>query len=794
MELYINDILVDLDQRVPFPLTFNISDIKDLTARKGNNSKTISLPGTKNNYQLMLDVFSLTSTDSVNGYETSVINYDPSIKATARYYHNGLLEFNGVCQLTECRYLNGTWTFDVILISETIDYMSRLAKIKVNELGWSEYTHQLIAANQQDSWNGDIIVNGSPSTNKSGANWLGFGYYYGLIDYGFERPNPDIFGVEHIPPQFFVREILDKAFTYAGISWSSDFFDTQRFKRLLLAYPGGPFPTISSVDAANDSVYAAENNNAGGFLIDNTQSAVLNPSEPGEPSGSAYFNIQTFDDVDATPSSDPLGQAISTAPLNIEFATDGTYNIHYYGDHTVNFNFIVPGGLPYVVYGAYELRLMIYKNGSLISNDPIYNGSLDGLTANTSINFSFDYTRTLNVLINDTMSFRLALSYEAQISSAQLGVYASINAQVQSTGSNIDTEKQSQTLTAGSTINPGAFLPDIDCATFFKGIVNMFNLYVKPSVEDLTVMEIEPLSDFYNGSDEAIDWTYLLDDSKEMKVTPTINFASKSYLFKFKDDDDYYNKRYFEDEFKQYGSHEINSQNQFATDSTTYELPFSQKALVNIPLNDVDYTDIIVPRSFQINFNEDSSSQIVPKKGAPFIVYLGDMHTADWNLRDETSVSIPLTEYPYVGHLDSITSPSFDLNFGVPDYVFYQATSYTANNLYLYHERFIKEIVGRYGKQLTGYFMLDSQDINSLDFKNLININGVIYRLQKVNDYDSGKEESTMCELIRILEGESISGRFISPPVLWPTNRPEVIYTEGGYILATEANEALTIE
>ena len=126
--------------------------------------------------------------------------------------------------------------------------------------------------------------------------------------------------------------------------------------------------------------------------------------------------------------------------------------------------------------------------------------------------------------------------------------------------------------------------------------------------------------------------------------------------------------------------------------------------------------------------------------------------------------------------------------------LFYQATTYTANNLYLYHERFIKEIVGRYGKQLTGYFMLDSQDINSLDFKNLININGVIYRLQKVNDYDSGKEESTMCELIRILEGESISGRFISPPVLWPTNRPEVIYNEEGYILATEGNEALTIE
>jgi hypothetical protein len=38
-ELFINDRLVDLDQSIPFPLTFNISDIKDLTARKGKQVK-----------------------------------------------------------------------------------------------------------------------------------------------------------------------------------------------------------------------------------------------------------------------------------------------------------------------------------------------------------------------------------------------------------------------------------------------------------------------------------------------------------------------------------------------------------------------------------------------------------------------------------------------------------------------------------------------------------------------------------------------------------------------------------
>jgi hypothetical protein len=56
---------------------------------------------------------------------------------------------------------------------------------------------------------------------------------------------------------------------------------------------------------------------------------------------------------------------------------------------------------------------------------------------------------------------------------------------------------------------------------------------------------------------------------------------------------------------------------------------------------------------------------------------------------------------------------------------------------------------------LTLYATIDSDIINKLDFRNLINIDAVVYRLQKINDYDSGKGQSTLVELIRIIEGES---------------------------------------
>jgi hypothetical protein len=88
--------------------------------------------------------------------------------------------------------------------------------------------------------------------------------------------------------------------------------------------------------------------------------------------------------------------------------------------------------------------------------------------------------------------------------------------------------------------------------------------------------------------------------------------------------------------------------------------------------------------------------------------------------------------------------------------VFYQSSAYTTNNLFHYHERYMKEIVSRYGKLLTCYIRIDNNMINLLNFKDLINIDGVVYRLQKVGDYDSGKDQTTLVELIRIIEGENI--------------------------------------
>lgn len=782
MELYINDILVDINDRIPFPLTYSISDIKDISSRKGNNSKTITLPGTQRNYSMMLNVFQLALTEPI-GAATGVLSFDPSIKASARYYHNSLLEFNGICQLQDCTLENGVWTFDIVLISDTIDYMSRLQNIKVNELDWSMYNHPLIWDVIYNTWTGYIrLTGGSDVPNRTGLNWDGFGYYYGLIDYGYDRPAPDVWECSQIPPQVFVYEVLQKAFEYAGISWNSDFLESQQFKKLLLAYAGGDLPTIDQTQADNDSSFTEELNNGSGYVLQGSKSAY--------PSGLIYFPNSSFDDTyDCTIVSDPLSQMQTLSPALFVSQSEAVFNVHYFGTHDFTMTFNIPGSGSQIVSAYYKLQLLIYKNGAVISTDDIYNGTINGVdTSVFNETFNFDYTRAVNLNINDTLSFAIKMIFtDVQALRATMTGQATYTFTVESNTAELDIQKQLQQLSTGGTVNIASFLPDMDCATFLKGFITAFNLYIKPSTDDPTILEIEPLADFYNGTSSALNWSDKIDYSKKLKVTPTINYAPKSYDMKFEIDDDYFNVKYKDDVDAQYGAFNVDSQSDFATSKTELKLPFSQKLLVNIPFDESTFTDIIVPRSFQVKFEEDGTSSVVKKKGKPFIVQLGGYQNANWTLIDEDDVAHPLSYYPYVGHLNSLTNPTFDFNWGIPNFVYWVTTVYTTNNLYSYHERFIKEIISRYGKQVSCYALIDSTDINKLDFKNLINIQGVVYRLQKISDYNSGSDTTTLIELIRIIEGESIQTSDVIPPFN-PFEKFTRI-TEDGIIRITEESE-----
>jgi len=770
-ELYINGRLIDINEALPFPFTYNISDVKDLSSRKGNKSKTITLPGTANNCALMASVYLTTSREKITtSVESQFLDFDPSVKSLCQYYENGLLVFNGIAQLLQCKSNNGTWSFEISMVSNQIDYIALMKKIKINELDFSEYDHLCDETIQSDTWAGFNQINGVSTTIKSGADWLGIGYYYGLIDYGYPRVAPDTFDFNQLAPQVFVYEVLQKLFKAVGLTWESTFFETQLFKRLLVAYFGGNLPEITAGQAANSSVTATENNNAGGFIM-NQSATSTTQSVLGYPK-QIFSNPTTMVDlVDVTIVTDPSSQTVTTLPFKFKALTTGLFNIEYLGDHIIDITKTpVVGGDN--VHFNYRTYLIVKKNNVVISTNEIFTGQ--GSVSNTiSQTKAFNYFSTINLLVNDELTFEIKTTLVLFNNTFSNSTNSTIQFTATSSGVDLNINKQIQQLNIGDTIRLNQFLSDMTGDIFFKGLITMFNLYLKPKNTDPTIIEIEPLNEFYNDSNAALDWSYLVDRSKEIKVTPTTNLAAKNYNFQFESDNDYWNSKYLNEYAEQYGSFLFDTQNQYATNNTDLKLPFSQKPLVVIPT-----TDLIIPRAYQVNFDESATGQVVPMKGKPFIVQLGEMRNDVAWYHGATL----LNDYPYVGHLDNIDSPTFDLNFGVPDVVFYSAAAYTNNNLYAYHETFIKEIVSRYGKLVTLNVMLNSSIINQLDFKNLILIDGVVYRLQSIKDFDPGKQQSTEIELIRILQGDNAAP-------------PETFYriTEAGDFREIEENTNLRI-
>jgi len=782
-ELFINGTLVPLSESIPFPITYQIADIKNPQQRKGANSKTITIPGTETTLRLMTGVFSLSISKQASTTDNGFFNFDPTVKSTARVYSNGILVFNGVCQLLSAKLNGGVWSFDLTLFSDFINFMNTLDTIKVNELDWSEYDHDLTNLNVQNSWGGQIEINALTTPNQTLGQWDGLGYYYGLIDYGFTRVNASTFRIEEIAPQIFSYDIIKKTFEAVGITIESTFLESDFYKKILCAWEGGQLPIVTLADRANQSVTTLEENSiTGGFSIVGHFPIFpyYNQADEGTPNeGRLYYWItansaliaSVFNPMNIGVVTDPSSQLTNDYPFTVTLLNDGIYDFLYSGTLEFNAKIVDNQGTEALIYSegfmTYDFYIVLKKNNVVIDTILIseFYTAVAGDPRQQFI--AFDIQRPLELKSSDVIDVQLRITNkpiqgsffpDGTGLSGSTSFFTDYTISINGPQPTVDIQKTDTSFVPGQNVSLRYFAPSMSCSEYLKGIFKQWNLHVMPDPNDDKLLYIEPLEDFYKPSNDAEDWTQLVDYSKTFEIIPTASIASKSYFLGFKDDKDEFNERYLNDTALQYGSKKIQSGIDFSQSELQTILPFSNKPICLIPT-----TDLIVPRSYQIK-----DLLIAPKKGTPFHVLIGatslGTFPAAWTLIDEVPANVPFVNYPYVGHLDNHITPTFDMNFGVPEFVFYTAASYTSNNLYTYHERFILEVVDRYGKILKASFNLTKADINQLDMSILKNIDGVIFRLQKVNNYDPTKNDaSTLCELIKFVETQK--GKTGSPTV-----------------------------
>jgi len=302
---------------------------------------------------------------------------------------------------------------------------------------------------------------------------------------------------------------------------------------------------------------------------------------------------------------------------------------------------------------------------------------------------------------------------------------------------------------AGNTLQIEKLIPkEIKQRDFFKGIINMFNLYVSPDPTNQRNLIIEPREDYY--LQDTFDLTDKIDLSKPIEIKPIGNLNASEYLYKYKDDGDYYNKKYNENWIRSYGDREVSVTSDFTKKTHKTEVIFSPTPSVAPPQKNKVLPTII---------GLDQNNQAITTKNNIRILYYGGLKdTVDtWTHFESTFSQDDFTQYPYMGHFDDPFNATEDINFGLVKEVYYDDTiepiTVTNNNLYnKYHKKFIDEITNRNSKIVTAWVYITPSDFKQWDFRSQYYFENGYFRLQEIKGYNPSENSLTKCTFLQIRE------------------------------------------
>jgi hypothetical protein len=272
----------------------------------------------------------------------------------------------------------------------------------------------------------------------------------------------------------------------------------------------------------------------------------------------------------------------------------------------------------------------------------------------------------------------------------------------------------------------------------------MFNLYVFEDYNFEKKLKVIPFITYYEDA-LSVDWSLKVDRAKPMKIKPMSELNSRYYQYKYKSDNDYYNDNYRKKFNEEYGSYIYDSEYEFAKETTSIDIIFASS---------VQYsktgTDKYFPAIYKLsneNTKEDKMDSVIRILQAQKI-----SSVTSWALKNGGTTLASYTAYGYCGHLNHPTSPTSDINFGIPKELYYDASVYTQVNLFnAYWSSYLAEITDKDSRLLTCTMKLSYKDIYQLDFSKLIWIDGVLYRLNRIVDYNATNEDTCSVELLKII-------------------------------------------
>ena len=688
---------LDVKEGTSFPLTFQVGDIRDISQRKGNFSKTITLVGSKNNNDLLnhyYDVNIQAGTFDINAVTTCSV-----IQDGIPVMEDASLQLTAVKKVQLTDGYEEHVEYEVLVKESKADFFTAINNKELTDIDFSDLNHTYDAFNVVNRFSNTVVD----------------GFKYFLPGSG------DVFyTTQEFKPAIFAKTYLDRIFADSGFTYNWPTLSNTKFDKLIIPYNGG----IDNFDYL-DYVVRAEKT---------TPSTVVSPLSVTPTTGTYTFTgLNEIEDPQNI--FDPV-TGVYTTPFNISSANAQYYEIKI----LVNFSLDIICPVANISVGTPTFYLNFFNAPyNVNSASPFYNGPGAPGAGTTNIT-----TDTLIVTIQasdpNILPQLTALTSNVQAIFNTAGGYYIVPYQLSLTinSADITITPSSNIVAIGGTIDVNDYVPKkIKQNEFVKAIFNMFNLYAEVDKSQPNQLNLIHRDDYYDAGKE-VDWTYKLAKDREQSLSFLPELTSKKVILTYKADKDSANTIYTNATNQIYGQAEVIFDNEYVKDVTTKAVLFSPTPIIDtvfgafVPMLSGAQPDT------NIRILYDSTAEVGLTTCQAFNIY-------DYGTTGMTGV----TSYPYVGHFDDPLNPTWDLNYATCAYYYYMPSTLTQNNLY---NRYWRRTMGQInsGKMLTAFFNLKESDIQPLELNDKIRIDNSWWNINKVIDYNANGNQLTQVELISI--------------------------------------------
>ena len=739
---------LEVKEGTSFPLNFQVGDIRDISQRKGNFSKTITLVGSKNNNDLLnhyYDVNIIAGTFNVNALTTCSV-----IQDGIPVMEDASLQLTAVKKVQITDGYEHHVEYEVLVKDNKADFFTAINNLELTDIDFSDLNHIYDAFNVVSRFNNSVVD--------------GFKYF-------LPGSGDAFYSTQEFKPAIFAKTYFDRIFQDAGFQYSWPDLAIDRFDRLIIPYNGDTdnFDYNDYTVKANAGPTTYTGQFFAGFSEMPLPQTITGWTETEDPQN--IYNPVT---------------GVYSTPFNISSNNSQQYDYTI----TIQYELRLVNSSGVTLYSGtntqatptfYRPQLYLTRNGvvsaaaNLYTNPAPLNGSP---TVTYAVQTPTSIPNGTTTILSQTAVCSMALTAQnlPQLSQGRLAVRCprelyslpnqtalvpqwrtgsatgtpcasgQIKLQYVVTSIDISITPSNNIVAIGGTIDVNDYVPKkIKQNEFIKGIFNMYNLYAEVDKSQPNLLNLIHRDDYYDAGKE-VDWTLKLAKDREQSLSFLPELTSKKVILTYAPDKDSPNETYTTATNQIYGQAEVVFDNEYVKDVTTKPVLFGPTPIIRTPFG--AYVPMIAGQAPKTNLRilYDGTT----RSCSPYHIY-------DYGTTGMTGV----TSYPYVGHFDDPLNPTFDINFSTCAFYYYQPSSLTDNNLY---NRYWRRTMGQInnGKMLTAFFNLKESDIQPLELNDKIRIDNSWWNINRVIDYNANGSELTQVELISI-DNEVDFMPFINP-------------------------------